>query len=99
MMEIEVIGAQDFDGYIIDVSEEIRRVLVTQKGAIPMNPEYGSELYKLRDRTMSDEVRLKTIGYTFDAIDRWVERVRCKRVDIVPINDAEYKLRIEVEPA
>ena len=72
---------------------------MTQKGAIPMNPEYGSELYKLRDRTMSDEVRLKTIGYTFDAIDRWVERVRCKRVDIVPINDAEYKLRIEVEPA
>lgn len=99
MMEIEVIGAAEFDGYIIDVAEEIRRVLITRQGSIPMNPEYGSELHKLRDRTMSDEVRLKIIGYTFDAIDRWVERVRCKKVEIEPVNDTQYKLRIEVEPA
>ena len=85
------------DRYIIDVYEEVRRVLITKKGSIPMNPEYGSELYKLRDRTLSDEVRLNIISFTFDAIDRWVERVRCKRVDVIPVNNREYDLRIEVD--
>lgn len=85
------------DRYIIDISEEVRRVLITQKGSIPMNPEYGSELYKLRDRTLSDEVRLNIISFTFDAIDRWVDRVKCKKVDVIPINNREYDLRIEVD--
>ena len=98
-MNIDVIGTADFNGYIIDVAEEIRRVLKTKKGSIPMNPEYGSELYKLRDRTMNDETRLKAISYTFDAIDKWVDRVKCKKVEPLPLNDKEYKLRIEIDPA
>jgi len=98
-MNVEVIGPNAFDGYLISVSEEIRRVLVTKKGSIPMNPEYGSELYKLRDRTLDDEVRLKIISFTFDAIDRWVDRVKCKRVDVIPVNDKEFDLRIEIDPA
>jgi len=87
------------DTYIIDVAEEIRRVLITKKGSIPMNPEYGSELYKLRDRGSNDETRLKAISYTFEAIDRWVNRVRCKKVDVIALSYDEFKLRIEVEPA
>ncbi len=85
------------DRYIIDISEEVRRVLITRKGTIPMNPEYGSELYKLRDRTLSDEVRLNIISFTFEAIDKWVDRVKCKKVDVIPINNREYDLRIEVD--
>ena len=68
-MNIEIVGTATFDGYIINIAEEIRRVLKTKKGSIPMNPEYGSELYKLRDRTFDDEVRLKIISFTLDAID------------------------------
>jgi len=98
-VNIEVIGDSTFDGYLISVSEEIKRVLKTKKGSIPMNPEYGSELYKLRDRTLSDEVRLKIISFTFDAIDRWVDRVKCKRVDVIALNDKEFNLRIEIDPA
>ena len=98
-MNIEVIGDSTFDGYVISVSEEIKRVLKTKKGSIPMNPEYGSELYKLRDRTLDDEVRLKIISFTFDAIDRWVDRVKCKRVDVIALNDKEFNLRIEIDPA
>ena len=98
-MNVEVIGNTTFDGYLISISEEIRRVLITKKGSIPMNPEYGSELYKLRDRTLSDEVRLKIISYTFDAIDKWVKRVKCKKVDVIPVNDKKYNLRIEIDPA
>jgi len=85
--------------YIIDIAEEIRRVLITKKGSIPMNPEYGSDLYKLRDRTLNDETRLKAISYAFEAIDRWVDRVTCKKVDVVALSYDEFKLRIEVEPA
>ncbi len=98
-MNVEVIGNVAFDGYIISIGEEIKRVLKTRKNSIPMNPEYGSELYKLRDRTLSDEVRLKIISYTFDAIDKWVKRVKCKKVDVIPINDKEFNLRIEIDPA
>ena len=98
-MNVEVIGNATFDGYLISISEEIRRVLITKKGSIPMNPEYGSELYKLRDRTLNDEIRLKIISYTFDAIDKWIDRVKCKKVDVVPVNDKKYNLRIEIDPA
>jgi len=98
-MDVQVIGTTTFDGYIIDVAEEIRRVLKTKKGSIPMNPEYGSELYKLRDRTMNDETKLKIISFTFDAIDKWVDRVKCKRVDVLPLNDKQFNIRIEIDPA
>jgi len=98
-MNVEVIGNISFDGYIIDVAEEIKRVLMTKKGSIPMNPEYGSELYKLRDRTMNDETRLKVISYTFEAIDRWIDRVKCKKVDVIALNDKQFDLRIEIDPA
>jgi len=98
-MDIEIIGTTTFDGYIIDVAEEIRRVLKTRKGSIPMNPEYGSELYKLRDRTMNDETRLKAISYTFDAIDKWVNRVKCKKVEVIALDDKQFNLRIEIDPA
>lgn len=99
MVDVEVIGNVTFDGYIIGINEEIRRVLITKKGSIPMNPEYGSELYKLRDRTLSNEVKLKAISYTFDAIDRWIKRIKCKKVDVIALNDNKFKLRIEVDPA
>ena len=98
-MNVEVIGTISFDGYIIDVAEEIKRVLMTKKGSIPMNPEYGSELYKLRDRTMNDETRLKVISYAFEAIDRWIDRVKCKKVDVIALNDKQFDLRIEIDPA
>jgi len=98
-MNIEVIGNISFDGYIIDVVQEIKRVLITKKGSIPMNPEYGSELYKLRDRTINDETRLKVISYTFETIDRWVDRVKCKKVDVIALNDKQFDLRIEIEKA
>jgi len=98
-VNIEIIGTAKFDGYIIDVKEEIRRVLKTKKGSIPMLPEYGSDLYLLRDRTFDAEVRLKIISFTFDAIDRWVDRVKCKRVDVIPVNDKKFNLRIEIDPA
>ncbi len=98
-MNIEIIGTTKFDGYIIDVAEEIRRVLKTKKGSIPMFPDYGSDLYLLRDRTFDDEVRLKAISYTFDAIDRWVKRVRVKRVEVIPTDENKFNLRIEIDPA
>ena len=64
-----------------------------------MNPEYGSELYKLRDRTLDDEVRLNIISYSYDAIDRWVDRVKCKKIDVIAIDNKNFDLRIEIDPA
>ena len=98
-MIVEVGGRfPNSDGYIVDVAEEIRRVLITRRGSIPMNPEYGSRLYELRDRTFDDETKLWAIEYTHEAIDRWVDRVRCDRVVVEPDSYERYKIRVEVSP-
>ena len=88
----------DSDGYIIDVAEEIRRVLITRQGSIPMNPLYGSRLYELRDRTFDDETRLRAIEYTHEAIDMWVKRVRCERVEVMPHSSETFVIRAKVAP-
>ena len=98
-MIVEVGGQlADSEGYIIDVAEEIRRVLVTRRGSIPMNPEYGSRLYELRDRTFDDETKLRAIEYTHEAIDMWVERVRCERVRVEPHSTETFVVKVEVAP-
>jgi phage baseplate assembly protein W len=98
-MIVEVVGAPtDEDGYIVDVAEEIRRVLITRRGSVPMNPEYGSRLYELRDRSFDDRTKLLAIEYVHEAIDRWVDRVRCSRVDVRPDSYETFKIAVEVAP-
>jgi len=97
-MTIEVLGIDDLnDGYRVSIVEEIRRCLITKKGAIPMNPNYGSDLWKYRDRTLDSATRIGIINESFDAIEWAVKRVKPKRVDIIPLADGKWGLKIEVE--
>jgi len=98
-MIIEVDGENEAmnAGYIISVAEEIRRVLITRKGSIPMNPYYGSDLWKYWDRTLDGETRLGIISETFDAIERNVTRVRPTRAIVEREADGKFRLRVEVE--
>lgn len=97
-MMIEVVGESRMseDGYIITVAEEIRRVLMTRKGSIPMNPEYGSDLYLYRDRQLDNDTRLSIIAETFDAIERSVRRAQPTRVGFTMPADGKFGLRIEI---
>jgi len=94
-MNIEVIGEVKNDGYKISIAEEIKRVLITKRGSIPMNPLYGSNLWKYRDRTVDDKTKIGIINETFDAIEYAVKRVRVKRVDV--IGNSKWSLKIWLE--
>jgi len=86
-------------GYHITVAEEIRRCLVTRKGSIPMNPEYGSNLYRYRDRSLDDTTRIGIINETYDAIEYAVKRVKPTRVLIDMADDGKWQLKVEVTAA
>jgi len=98
-MNIEVIGIeQESKDYHISIEEEIRRCLITKKGSIPMNPMYGSDLWKYRDRTLDDAVKLGIINESFNAIEYAVKRVKPKKVLIDSREDGNFSLKIEVVP-
>ena len=84
------------DGYIVSIYDEIKRVLTTKLGSRVMNPNYGSEYYKLRDRDFDDEWRLFAIKYTFEAIQNNIKRVFCKRVNFENIGE-KTKIILELE--
>ena len=98
-MIIEIVEAEETmrDGYLIGVDEEIRRVLTTRKGSIPMNPHYGSDLWRYRDRTPDGETRLEIIAEAYEAIERNVTRVRPRRVTIDGESSGRFALRVEIE--
>ena len=83
--------------YIISVADEIVRLLTTPIGSRVMRPNYGSELYKLRDREMNNYWRLMAIKYTFIAINRHIKRVRCRKVLFDVQGDGKMKMKLELE--
>ncbi len=96
-MNIEVTGIESKnDGYRISIVEEIKRCLLVKRGSIPMNPYYGSDLYKYRDRTLDDRTKLGIINTTFDAIEYAVKRVKPKKVFINGKSNGSFDLKIEV---
>jgi phage baseplate assembly protein W len=85
------------DGYIITIAEEIRRVLVTRKGSIPMNPDYGSDLWRYRDRTLDTDTRIGIIAESFEAIERSVKRVQPTKVEVLQSADGKFALKVYIE--
>ena len=83
--------------YIVSVAEEIMRLLSTPLGSRVMRPNYGSELYKLRDRENNNYWQLMAIKYTFLAINNWIERVRCRKVVFEQQGDGRVKMKIQLE--
>lgn len=83
--------------YIVSIADEIIRLLSTPLGSRVMRPEYGSELYKLRDREFNDYWRLIATRYTFVAINRYIERVRCRKVLFELLGDGRVKMNLELE--
>jgi phage baseplate assembly protein W len=85
------------DGYRITVAEEIRRVLQTKRGAIPMNPDYGSDLHQWVDRSLDGVTRLGLIRDSFDAIERNITRIIPTRVEIIMLSDGAFGLKVHIQ--
>lgn len=66
--------------YYVTIQESIVRILTTRLGERVMRPEYGSELYKLRDRDVDDEFRLLATKYVYTAIENNEPRVKFKKL-------------------
>jgi len=67
--------------YAISVQESILRILKTKRGERVMRPDFGSDLYLLRDRTYNDEWKLDATRYTYEAITKYEPRVEVESVE------------------
>lgn len=66
----------------LDTLISIQRILTTPLGSRVMMPEYGSELFTLIDKPMTDEWVLDAIRYSYEAIEINEPRVLVKNVKI-----------------
>ena len=99
IIDIKDIEATTKDGYRISAIEEVRRVLSTKRGSIPMS-EYGSNLYLYRDRSLDAQTKLEIISESFEAIERWVKQVIPIKVNVTADGTTgETKLEVSVESA
>ncbi len=81
--------------YVISTKDSILDILKTSKGSRIMRPNYGSDLYLLRDRTFNDEWKLTAQQNIFDAIYAVEEAGERKGARVEP--RAEYiKTEFEV---
>lgn len=62
--------------------ESISRILITPLGSRVMMPEYGSLLFELVDKPVTDEWILDATRYTFEAIETNEPRVIIKNVHV-----------------
>lgn len=65
----------------MNLAQRITRILTTRLGERVGVPTYGSELYKLRDRGLTQETRLMFAKYCKEAIEKW-EDVKVKSVNL-----------------
>lgn len=93
---------------VITTEESIKRILLTPLGSRVMMPEYGSRLFELIDKTVTDEWLLDASRYTYEAIENNEPRVLVKKVlintgDTVSINinytEEGIEKKVEVEYA
>ena len=66
--------------YQVSIAESISRILTTRLGERVMRPEFGSNLYLLRDRDFDSRWRVLATRYIFEAIEKFEPRARFKRL-------------------
>lgn len=65
--------------------QRIIRILTTRLGERVGRPTYGSELYKLRDRTFNPKTRLLFAKYCKEAIEKW-ESVKVTKANLTSMD-------------
>ena len=85
--------------YTVSIAESISRILTTRLGERVMLPDFGSDLYKLRDRDFNGRWRVAATRYIYEAINRWEPRVRFKRLHFnIDATTGIHTFYLELEP-
>lgn len=74
----------------MNLAQRITRILTTRLGERVGMPTYGSELYRLRDRALTQEVRLLFAKYCKEAIEKW-EMVKVTKVELTSLDTVSGK--------
>ena len=92
-------GLQAGKRYYVGVVDSIARILTTRRGERVMRPEFGSDLYLLRDRNFDATWKVRATRYIFEAINRFEPRAEFKQLhfDIDAIS-GKHSFFIEVAP-
>lgn len=69
----------------MNLAQRITRILTTRLGERVGRPTYGSDLYRLRDRALTQENRLLFAKYCKEAIERW-EPVKVTKAELKSVN-------------
>lgn len=85
--------------YKTSILNSIKRILTTRLGERVMLPEFGSDLYKLRDRDFNGIWRVKATQYIFEAISKWEPRVVFKQLHFnIDAITGRHNFYLELEP-
>ena len=68
--------------YQTSIKKSIERILKTPIGSRVMNPEFGSNLYKLIDKRPDDAWQMDCIRYIYEAIEKWEPRAKVDKVTL-----------------
>lgn len=96
-----VVGAErTLNGhYAVSVMDSINRILTTRLGERVMRPEFGSNLYQLKDRDFNSEWRIKATRYVYEAIRQHEPRVKFKRLNFnIDAKTGQHSFFLELEP-
>ncbi|MGL4224617.1 MAG: GPW/gp25 family protein [Vibrio sp.] len=83
--------------YSVSIADSIARILTTRLGERIMRPQFGSNLYLLRDRTFNSEWRVLATRYIFEALQKNEPRVKFKQLHftISPLGQHDFYLELD----
>ncbi len=93
---VQINGAGD-KRYYVSLAESISRILTTRLGERVMRPDFGSNLYLLKDRTFNSEWRILATRWIFEAIKRNEPRAKFKQLhfNIAPNGKHDFYLELD----
>jgi len=96
---VKLVGDLAKGNYYVTLADSISRILTTRLGERVMRPEFGSDLYLLRDRDFNSEWRVLATRYIFEAIQRWEPRVKFGRLNFnINAITGQHYFYLELQP-
>ena len=85
--------------YAVDIARSIGRILTTKLGDRVMRPDFGSQLYLLRDRDLNSVWKVMATRFIYEAISRWESRVRFKQLRFgIDASTGQPTFYLELDP-